>query len=516
MSDPIKEVDEENDSGMDPSLVVYLKRGGVQVTTAIGTIQFGMPPETIKDSMLLGVPIPKIFVVPPERFNRRLGPNEGINIAEFEFPAYAAFFFTGGNAKVKLIVSNAEVEERIRVVMQETLLGPIDIDIESDFADHYPRENMPDLRKELDYFGVFMGKKLTVDGLLDFNQFSDDGWTTITGKPTEEGGAIPEVKIHHANGEYMLYEGDKMIAVVDENIKLPIPDNLPRFTNSFRPPLFGVTVLGNSHGFNPGGRTSGYVVWVNRRGIMVDPPPHSTSILQQQCIPPSLIDGVIISHCHADHDAGTFQKILREGRVTLMTTPTIMYSFLRKYAALSGLDLEFLRGVFHYRAVSIGQPIKIRGGRFEFFYTLHSIPCIGFSVHFGGKSMVFSADHMNDPVAINKLYAQGVVSTGRRDVLLNFPWDHDVILHEAGIPPIHTPMDTLVALPEEIKKKLWVVHSDAGKIPEGSNLRLAKEGVQNTLSLNVDRPKYSDVRFLFFVFCLNCCCESGLLCVGCN
>ena len=166
---------------------------------------------------------------------------------------------------------------------------------------------------------------------------------------------------------------------------------------------------------------------------------------------------------------------------------------------MSGLDLEFLRGVFHYRAVSIGQPIKIRGGRFEFFYTLHSIPCIGFSVHFGGKSMVFSADHMNDPVAINKLYAQGVVSTGRRDVLLNFPWDHDVILHEAGIPPIHTPMDTLVALPEEIKKKLWVVHSDAGKIPEGSNLRLAKEGVQNTLSLNVDRPKYSDVRFLFFV-----------------
>ena len=85
MSEPIKEVDEENDSGMDPSLVVHLKRGGVQVTTAIGTIQFGMPPETIKDSMLLGVPIPKIFVVPPERFNRRLGPNEGINIAEFEF-----------------------------------------------------------------------------------------------------------------------------------------------------------------------------------------------------------------------------------------------------------------------------------------------------------------------------------------------------------------------------------------------------------------------------------------------
>ena len=394
MSTPIKEVEEgdedaEEDAEEEMSRVVHLKRGGVQVTTSCGTIQFGMPPETIKDSMLLGVPIPKIFVVPPERFNRQLGPNEGINNAEFEFPAYAAFFFTGGKAKVQLIVSSEEVEERIRMVMQETLLGPNEIDIESDFADDYPRENMPDLRKELDYFGNFMGKKLTVDGLLGFNRLNPKGWATILGAPLEENGIVPKVRIHHLNGEYTVYEqqsdgSDKIVAVVDENIKLPLPDSLPRFETSFRPPLFGVTVLGNSHGFNPGGKTSGYVVWVNRRGIMVDPPPHSTSILQQQCIPPSLIDGVIISHCHADHDAGTFQKILREGRVTLMTTPTIMYSFLRKYAALSGLDLEFLRGVFHYRAVSIGQPIKIRGGRFEFFYTLHSIPCIGFSVHFGG------------------------------------------------------------------------------------------------------------------------------------
>jgi len=73
--------------------------------------------------------------------------------------------------------------------------------------------------------------------------------------------------------------------------------------------------------------------------------------------------------------------------------------------------------------------------------------------------MVFSADHMNDPVAINKLYEQEVVSSGRRDTLLNFPWNHDIILHEAGIPPIHTPMETLVALPEEVKAKLYGKYS---------------------------------------------------------
>ena len=33
----------------------------------------------------------------------------------------------------------------------------------------------------------------------------------------------------------------------------------------FVPPTFGVTVLGNSHGFDPKGCTSGYIIWVNGR-----------------------------------------------------------------------------------------------------------------------------------------------------------------------------------------------------------------------------------------------------------
>ena len=44
----------------------------------------------------------------------------------------------------------------------------------------------------------------------------------------------------------------------------------------FRPPSFGVTVLGNSHGFDCNGSTSGYILWVNGRGVMIDPPPFSS------------------------------------------------------------------------------------------------------------------------------------------------------------------------------------------------------------------------------------------------
>ena len=49
----------------------------------------------------------------------------------------------------------------------------------------------------------------------------------------------------------------------------------------------------------------------------------------------------------------------------------------------------FLKGVFRFRPVRIGEPVKVRGAVFQFFYSLHSIPCIGFEVSFGGKSIVF-------------------------------------------------------------------------------------------------------------------------------
>lgn len=74
----------------------------------------------------------------------------------------------------------------------------------------------------------------------------------------------------------------------------------------FIPPDFGVTILGSSHGFDPNGSTSGFIVWIFGRGIMVDPPPFTNDYMRNLGINYSLINGVIISHCHADHDAGAF------------------------------------------------------------------------------------------------------------------------------------------------------------------------------------------------------------------
>lgn len=116
-----------------------------------------------------------------------------------------------------------------------------------------------------------------------------------------------------------------------------------------------------------------------------------------------MIMGIIITHCHADHDAGAFQKVMRGSRVAIITTPTIYDSFIRKYSALSGLKASLLRHSHRHRPAIIGQPLRFQGAVFHFTYTLHTIPCISFKVEWRGRSIVFTGDHMNIPSEIDRL-----------------------------------------------------------------------------------------------------------------
>jgi glyoxylase-like metal-dependent hydrolase (beta-lactamase superfamily II) len=68
-------------------------------------------------------------------------------------------------------------------------------------------------------------------------------------------------------------------------------------------------------GFDPCGHTTGFVLWCNGAGIMVDPPPFSNSYLKSMGINPAKISAIIITHCHADHDAGAIEKILFEKKI---------------------------------------------------------------------------------------------------------------------------------------------------------------------------------------------------------
>jgi len=636
-----------------PTLPIHnLPRGGVSIQTqACGYVQFGIPPETIKDSMKLGLEVPSVYIVPVDRFCREMGPALGVNLAEFEFPAYFNFFIQ--RRKCTLVVDSVDAERNIRRVFTETLLGPAQFRIpssepgvqddggdkdasspspssvnafgikkyeEEDFAPDFPRDAIPDFYKELQHFRIMPnGQELVLETLLKFCHFEsapDSDFRDTLGSPPQ---LLPKVSFSHSSGamengsvasnnddgpddtgnadstdtnatasskdkvkkissksltynqirwigdvakiypsdappeqiaanktkrveifkmpsgtDYILHDIDENNIIVGKvrfsgnvqvsegisvigldgyeqqsfsqrQLKLETESTVssssdgcddddrgssftpyssePLLPSTFHPPSFGVTVLGNSHGFDKSGSTSGYVLWINGRGVMIDPPPYSSATLEREGIRPRTIVGIILTHCHADHDAGAFQKVLTGSPVVVITTPTIYKSFIRKYAALSSLSPALLKHSHRYKPAVIGEPLRFQGATFHFTYTLHSIPCVGFRVDWRGRSMVFTGDHFNNPPALEKLVEKGVLSKQRAADLNHLPvQETDLLLHEAGAPPIHTPLDVLLKLPLEVKKRLYVVHTSA--LPEGCELRVAPTGTAGTIRLD--------------------------------
>ncbi len=468
-----------------------LPRGGYYVRTSAGPIQIGIPPETIKDVMELALDVPVAYVLPRDLFDRR----RGLSVAEFEFPAYYSFFLL--KRRCRLVVLSSDVERRVRAIFQESLFGPSGGPLPSEFADGYPESARPDFQKESDYFRTVPGKgRLTVDDLVEFVVASEDGRATLDG----------DVSIEIGADAIVVRDQGQDVASVGSTVSLPPragmtdPDLVP---HSFVPPSFGVTVLGASHGFDPSGKTTGFLLWMGGRAILIDPPTDATDYLRARGVAPKTIDGVILTHCHADHDAGTFQKLLEESQVSLYTTPHILGSFLRKYSALSGLSEDVLRRTFSFHPVRIGEPVHVRGGELWFRYTLHSIPTIGFDAFYGNRSISISADTLYDPERIEQMYAAGVFQRARYESLVGFPEHHSAILHEAGIPPLHTPTSALAKLPEDVKKRLYLVHIAAKDVPQGVGLRAAREGLEHTIRVDPSStPRFSEAIELLDIFAM--------------
>lgn len=132
--------------------------------------------------MRLGLSVPAVYIVPVERFCREMGPALGVNLAEFEFPAYFNFFVY--KKRCTLIVDSEDAEQNIRRVFSETLLGPAQFRRETDplayeeedFAPEFPREAIPNFQKELEYFRIGPdGKELVLETLLNFRHFEMPG-----------------------------------------------------------------------------------------------------------------------------------------------------------------------------------------------------------------------------------------------------------------------------------------------------------------------------------------------------
>lgn len=454
------------------SKLTQLPRGGAVLHTSEGPIQFGVPPETIKDTMVMDFGVPNIFVLPMNFFHL----DTGVSVAEMEFPIYFNFFIR--KQKTTIVCEKNRIED-IKLAMTQAAFGPDSLDIKSEYPESTHDYFIPDISKEQSFFRG----SLKLGDLFEIIPFDDNSVS------------IGNVKINFNkdNNEYVVLEGNEEIAQIPNEVKIhdKFKVGLDK-PERFIPPRMGVTCLGPSHGFDPTQNTSGFILWLNNRGIVIDPPVGTTDWLRRSNVNPKYIDTIILTHCHSDHDAGTFQKILAEEKVNIYTTQTVMSSFLKKYSSLTKIAEEQLLEMFNFCPVSIEDPIMIHQGIFGFFYAFHAIPTIGFKVSFRGKTFVYSSDHLNSPEHVQKAFDEGFISESRKDFLMNFPWDADLIYHEAGIPPLHTPIAYLNTLPEEVQKKTVVYHIAQKDFPEDSNLSLAKFGIENTRIVEVPEHPFDE------------------------
>lgn len=427
-------------------------------TQSLGKILVGSPPEIVKRFL------PDFFAG-----NRDALPTtllltkdlvKGGNIqVEPEFPVYANKYLA--NRKLR-IVGTPEQIEAVRVILNESIFGPRDLVSAEE-------------RQELDFF-IKKRQDGSSETLEDFAEF--------IGIKEHEEAQIERVRIQNfGQGVFRITEDEDVLGVVDTSQFCPPPEPLEASDEKpFRPPLFGLTFVGTSNGFDPDNRTTSMILWAGREGIFIDPLAEPGVELNRLGIESKDVPYVLLTHTHGDHDAGVLKRVINGQRVALIASRATYLSFLRKAKAFTGIDLGHL---IDFVEAKPGGTLEINGLKLKFSRAFHSNPTMRFIAEYREekpddqetvRSLAYSADTYFDPDKLKELNEQGVLSATRLQELLDFvlKCPANCLIHETGIPPIHTPDKVLAQLPEEVRKRLILVHT--GKLSEGVNLTLARAG----------------------------------------
>ncbi|MBX9680506.1 MAG: MBL fold metallo-hydrolase [Gemmataceae bacterium] len=222
-----------------------------------------------------------------------------------------------------------------------------------------------------------------------------------------------------------------------------------------------LVVLGVGNAFSADWYSSCYAIVAGEEWILFDCPHPIRKIVQEGSrgagvpLPFERLRGVFLSHLHADHVSGLeglayyFAYVLGK-KLPLLTHRDIGASLWNCTLAggmewsRSQTDLKPVRrnfdDFFATTWLDEATPTAVGPFRVECRQTLHNIPTIAGRIHAGGKCIGLSADTAFDPALIDWLAAC------------------DLIVHEAGGPFLHTPLEKLATLPESIRRKMRITH----------------------------------------------------------
>ena len=187
----------------------------------------------------------------------------------------------------------------------------------------------------------------------------------------------------------------------------------------------------------------------------------------------SQITDVLITHIHGDHSNGLeslgfYKRFVENIPVTVHTIPEVsevLWEHKLKASMYSHINLKTQETAYSamedYFTLSILKPDianSINGIEVFIRYTRHYVPCIGIKAGYNGKWVGYSSDTIFDPAHIE------------------FLADCDLIFHETNAAG-HTPYEKLLALPEDIKKKMLLVHIPDDFDTSASEIECAREGM---------------------------------------
>jgi CRP-like cAMP-binding protein len=423
----------------------------------------GSPPEILKVLLKNKKQIPQVGILPD------VSHRNGISQMAFEFLGYWFLFVEQGyqrNLKFR-VLGTKDMCERLHTILRVTLLGPNREELKK-WGISKSRSEM--LVKMSEGLALKRGNQiLRIEDLFEFVQlpdeegevsipvFADSNQILIKRMGSNKYEVICEEKTHHLD---LNFEGEQLPPLIDLTGEVERPQGLR------------LKILGCYTGFDPTGPTTGILLWINGNAFLIDSPAGISKYLKQVGVSKDRLTAVIQTHVHDDHCALS-ELLLSEKSFTLVSTREIYESTVLKVANIIGESMDVVRGMMPLVEVIPGKSYYLYGACWDFFYTIHSIPTIGFRVTVQDErdqahTLLHSSD-LDHFKGMDKLLAQGCVSAEHVERMKNLVrGDEELAMIDAGGGMIHgEPSDWNSAIAKYPNTEFLFYHINPSKLDTG-------------------------------------------------